>query len=72
MRPDRKSNPTLKFLHVFFKLKGTHYEQISNAVIFVGHDLSSEGSTVWLTGNGDPWTDEEHVPVRCFRDQRIN
>lgn len=42
-----------------------------NAVVFVGHDHSPEGSAVWLPGNGDPWTDEEHGPVRCLRDQRI-
>lgn len=42
-----------------------------NTVVFVGHDHSPEGSAVWLPGNRDPWTDEEHGPVRCLRDQRI-
>lgn len=39
--------------------------------LYVGHDLSPEGSCVRLFGTCDPRTDEEYEPVRRLRDQRI-
>lgn len=57
---------------VALTVKGTLLVHSGNAAVFLGHDHSPEGSAVWLSGNGDPWTDEEHNPVRRLRDQRIH
>lgn len=46
--------------------------RVGVTLVFSGHDLSSEGSAVWLSGDGDPRTDEEHHPVRRLGAQRLH